>query len=95
MATKTESRLHMGMGAVDGIAALAENNFGAAAVLSDWVKSSPDGLLEIWILDEHRLYGSRIYELYSRICGSDLLRFKYHVHLELPHQETLGTVWLK
>jgi len=39
------------------------------------------------ILDRKRLYGVRILELF-RMCNSDIERFQYHVHFELPNQET-------
>ena len=39
------------------------------------------------IMDLKRLYGVRILELF-RMCNSDIERFRYHVYVELPNQET-------
>lgn len=39
------------------------------------------------LMDEKRLYVHRIAVLFS-LCGEDIERFKYHVFVELPQQET-------
>ena len=73
---------------IDVIITLSEGNPGAVMVLSKWHSSSPMAIIEMLILDTKRLYGPRIWELYKDVCGEDFERFKYHVQVELPNQET-------
>lgn len=67
---------------------LSDGNPGAITVLTELVVSNPLGILELFLMDSKRLYGSRIWELYKNVCGKDLERFKYHLEMELPNQET-------
>lgn len=46
------------------------------------------GFMILLGMDTNKLYGSRIWELYSRICGEDIERFVYHLSMELPNQGT-------
>jgi len=87
MSCQAEERITLHMTAVDVTVALSENHPGAIVVVGNWIKSSPNGLLEILTLDTKHLYGERIWELYC-LCGEDLDRFKYHVGVELPDQIT-------
>jgi hypothetical protein len=75
------------MSAQDVILALGENHPGAIVVVGKWIMSNPLGLMEVLLLDTKHLYGERIWELYC-LCDEDLERFKYHVDVELPDQET-------
>lgn len=89
MATKSTDRINdLSMTTMEVVLALSEGNTGAATVVMRWLSSSPFGLIEILTLDTKRLYGDRIWELFTTVCGEDLERFKYHVAVELPNQET-------
>ena len=70
------------------VRALSEENPGAINVLIQWIESDPMALLAILILDSKRLYGSHIWMVYKDVCSEDIERFKYHVQVELPNQET-------
>lgn len=72
---------------VDLVSALSGGNAGAMTVLVEWLKSSPMAIIEMLIIDGKRLYEHRIWDLY-KLCGRDIERFKYHVAVELPNQET-------
>lgn len=72
---------------VDFFYALSNGNAGAMQVLLEWFNSSPSAVVEMLVLDNKRLYDHHIWELY-RLCGKDIERFKYHVSVELPNQET-------
>jgi hypothetical protein len=69
------------------ISALCCSNPGALRVLAEWFHSSPMAVIEMLSLDTKRLYDNRIWDLY-KLCGMDIERFKYHVQVELPNQET-------
>ena len=84
----SEDRITFDMDVVSIVSALSEGNPGATGVLVQWFASGPMALMEMLTLDTKRLYGSRIWEIYSDVCGHDLERFKYHVQVELPNQET-------
>src|SRR3989344_1865352 len=45
-------------------------------------------LLLFLLLDSRHLYGRRITQLHSDICGGDWERFLYHLQMELPNQGT-------
>lgn len=66
---------------------LSGGNPGAIRVLAEWFNTSPLALIEVLILDSKRLYDHHIWNLY-KMCGYDIERFKYHVAVELPNQET-------
>lgn len=89
MVTQTGDRLtDIHMTVTDMVIVRVDGNPGAIRVLREWIDSSgPIGVLELVILDSKRLYGSRIWELY-KLCGQDIERFKYHVQVELPNQQT-------
>lgn len=70
------------------IYALSGGNLLAIDILIQWVKSDPTAQVAILTLDSKRLYDSRIGMLYTDVCGEDIERFKYHVQVELPNQET-------
>src|SRR5690348_9849304 len=82
----TREHFHLPIG--DLMRILAGDDAGALTVLTTWWEHNPstaiDGLLR---LDEKRLYDDRIAELYQ-LCGNDIDRFIYHVHMELPNQVT-------
>lgn len=88
MDTASCDRITPGMDAIGVVFALSEGNPGAATVISKWLASSPMAIFEILMLDSKRLYGHRVWELYKDVCGEDLERFRYHVGVELPNQET-------
>lgn len=76
------------MTVVDVMLALSGGNPGAFRVLTEWFRSDPTvAIPEMVTLDTKRLYDSRIWDLY-KLCGQNIERFKYHVLIELPHQET-------
>ena len=73
----------------DIIADLSEGNPGVMRVLVEILQDEkPGGIFRLLNFDTKRLYGSRIWELFSDVCGKDIQRFKYHVDVELPNQET-------
>lgn len=88
MSPQSQSRITMHMSLTDMVMALAEGNPGAIRALAEWIKSSEDAIMELLTLDTKRLYGSKIWEVYKNVCGEDIERFKYHVCVELPNQET-------
>lgn len=75
------------MSVLEVVMALAEDNMGAAKVLIEVLDADPMGLVCLQVIDNKRLYGSRIWQLYE-LCGRDIKRFMYHVNVELPNQET-------
>lgn len=70
------------------ITTLCGGNPGALTVLLTWFRSSPFAMIEVLTLDTKRLYDHHIWEVYKYVCGEDFERFKYHVMVELPHQDT-------
>lgn len=74
------------MSVLEVVVALMESNMGAAKVLTE-VAAQPMGQLCLLAIDNRRLYGSRIWQLYE-LCDCDIERFVYHVELELPNQVT-------
>ncbi len=68
------------------IVALSEDNPDATTVIMQLINRGE--LMLVLLLDSKYLYGSRIWELYSRICGEDFDHFIYHLTMELPDQET-------
>ena len=64
---------------------LSDGHPGAVKVISE-IMSHEFGFMQVLLLDTKHLYGNRIWELYSNVCGGDLERFKYHLDIELPCQ---------
>src|SRR3989344_966766 len=58
----------------------------AAKAVAFLLLQEPDGVEVLHALDGKHLYGKRIWEVFSEVCGRDLDRFKYHVDMELPCQ---------
>lgn len=88
MPSTSADRIKIDMSTVEVVTTLSEGNPGATRVLIQWLNSGPMAPIEMLGLDTKRLYGSRIWEIYADVCGGDLERFKYHVAVELPNQET-------
>ena len=86
--TVSNDRITMDMSLFDVVFALSEGNPGALNVLMRYAQSTPLGILALLTFDTKRLYGARIWDLYSDICGQDIDRFAYHLQVELPNQET-------
>lgn len=63
---------------------LSSMHHGALAVLLEWDRVVGESLR---IFDRKGLYDERIWELYE-LCGQDIMRFAYHVQVELPDQAT-------
>lgn len=63
---------------------LTDGHAGSLAVLRRLVQI--DKIEVILIMDVKHLYGEKIWDLYSEICGQDIDRFIYHVSMELPCQ---------
>jgi hypothetical protein len=63
---------------------LTDGHAGSLAVLTRLVKI--DQIEIILLMDIKHLYGEKIWELYSKICGQDIDRLIYHVKMELPCQ---------
>ena len=72
----------------DAILELSEGVPGAVSALAELCASDASGFLTLLQIDEKRLYGDKIWELYSDVCDGDVERFRYHVNVELPNQET-------
>ncbi len=88
MATKSQDRIQsMQISFLEMVTILSGGIPGAVRVLVEWFNTSPTAPLEMLVLDSKRLYDHRIWELY-KLCGCDIERFKYHVQVELPNQET-------
>lgn len=63
---------------------LSSLHSGALAVLLEWNRVVGESLR---IFDHKGLYDERIWELYE-LCDQDIMRFAYHVQVELPDQAT-------
>ena len=63
---------------------LTDGHAGSLAVLRHLVQICK--IEVILVIDVKHLYGEKIWELYSKICGQDIDRFVYHVNMELPCQ---------
>jgi hypothetical protein len=63
---------------------LTDGHAGSLALLRRLVQI--DKIEVILVMDVKHLYGEKIWELYSKICGQDMDRFIYHVKMELPCQ---------
>ena len=63
---------------------LTDGHAGSLAVLRRLVQI--DKIEVILVMDVKHLYGEKIWELYSKICGQDIDRLVYHVNMELPCQ---------
>lgn len=70
------------------ICELSEGNPGAVRVLAELLGKDASGFMSVLGCDSKRLYGSRIWMLYKDVCGEDIERFRYHLDVELPNQET-------
>lgn len=67
--------------------ALADGNIGAMNILMELATKRPEDMLAIVSnLDSKHLYGTNLYEVYVKVCGSDMDRFLYHLYMELPCQ---------
>lgn len=88
MPNPTKDRVKVHMDIAEIITVLSDGNPGAVSVLIKWLETDPLALMGILTLDSKRLYGSRIWVVYKDVCGEDLERFKYHLEVELPNQET-------
>ena len=71
------------LGVID-LSKLTDGHAGSLAVLRRLVQI--DKIEVIFVMDFKHLYGKKIWELYSSICGQDIDRLIYHVNMELPCQ---------
>ena len=84
----SKDRIGLNMNILEIMIALSEGNPGALRVLSDLLGEDGSGFLDVLNCDSKRLYGPRIWMLYKDVCGEDIHRFRYHLQVELPNQET-------
>jgi len=76
------SRISFDMSGFDALVAIGEGNPGAIRVCAEAMKRGaaidPDsalgGLGGIFALDTHKIYGSRVWQLYKDVCGEDLVK---------------------
>lgn len=83
----TKDRLTKGMKNAEMIERLSSGVPGAVEVLEELAHSVQFSSETFMQMDKKRFYDSDIWELYQ-LCGRDIERFKYHVLVELPNQET-------
>lgn len=67
-------------------AAISEGHPGALNLLTELAERSEDMIIILSHLDSKHLYGIRLYELFVKVCDSDIDRFLYHLMMELPCQ---------
>ena len=78
----------LNMSILEIMGALSEGNPGALRVLTELFGEDGRGFPDVIGCDSKRLYGSRIWVLYKDVCGEDIRRFRYHLQVEPPNQET-------
>jgi hypothetical protein len=87
--TQTENRLNDSHNLAECAALLTDGVYAVVKLMGTLLQgldAQQAGELVV-IMDLKRLYGIRILELF-RMCNSDIERFRYHVYVELPNQET-------
>ena len=83
----TQDRVQLNMSMQEAIFALSDGNPGAVRVLCELLEGG-NGIMDLLLCDTKRLYGSQIWVCYKDICGEDIERFRYHLQVELPNQQT-------
>lgn len=94
MVDTTEDRITGDMTVMDALMLLIEGSYGATKVMGPVMGSlGADAGGFLTVMDKKRLYGHAIAGLFA-LCGGDtdnvddIERFKYHVCVELPNQQT-------
>lgn len=94
MVDTTEDRIKEGITTMDAAMLLIEGSYAATKALAPVLGSlGPDAGGFLTVMDKKRLYGGDIARVFA-LCGGDTLsredieRFKYHVCVELPNQQT-------
>ena len=83
----TQDRVQLQMSMPEVIFSLTEGNPGAVRVLCELLQGG-NGIMDLLLCDTKRLYGSQIWVCYKDICGENIERFRYHLQVELPNQQT-------
>lgn len=84
----SKDRIRLSMSRLEIMVALSEGDPGASRALSELFGAGGEGFLDVLNCDSKRLYGSRIWMLYKEVCDENIERFRYHLQVELPNQET-------
>jgi hypothetical protein len=94
MVDATEDRIIGNMTTIDAVMILIDGSYGSTKVIGPLLGSlGNDAGGFLLVMDKKRLYGHDIARLFE-LCGGninseeDIERFKYHVCVELPNQQT-------
>ena len=88
MVTETKDRINDSHSLPEAAALLTDGIYVVVKFMGPLLQELGDQAeYAVQVMDRKRLYGTRIIQLY-RLCNNDVERFKYHLYVELPNQET-------
>lgn len=71
-----KERIHARMTMEKVLAMMSESDPGALKCLVGMIQTGPQGLMDILLLDDLGIYGTKVYMLWNDSCGRDMEKLK-------------------